>query len=130
MIPLTRPLDALELAKLDLPGGLIVPVVGVRGAIGFPNFCIDAAVGVGRDGTRSSIVSSVEVGSVSGAISAGTKGMSFLQFSRKELGASAICVCNAFAVKGTSSSACNGEAGSPFVTWLLSEVDGDGSSIG
>jgi hypothetical protein len=115
----------LEVVKLDLVGVLIV---GVRGVMGFPDFCIDATVGVGRDGSSAS---SEEVGSGSGAISAGTIEMSFLQFSKKELGASTACLCNAFVVKDTSGSVC--DKGSPCLTWLLTEaegVDGDGSDIG
>lgn len=104
---------ALEAVELVL---VLRAAVGVRGEIGFPNFCMDTAVGVARDGVSASSVSSREVGSVSDAILAETKGMSFLQFSKKEPGASAVCLCNAFTVKGTSSSTCDGEAGSLFLT--------------
>lgn len=100
--------------------------VGVCGEVGFPNFCIDAAVGVGRDSVGTPIVSSGEVGSGSGAISAGTKEMSFLQFSKKELGASAVCLSNAVVVKGTSGSVCDRD--STCLTWL--GVDSDGSDKG
>lgn len=120
---------ALKAAEPDLVD-VLKAVVGVRGGIEFPNFCIDAAVGVGREGVSASSVSSREVDSDSGAISAATRGTSFLQFSKKELGASAICLCTAFVVKGTSGSVC--DKVSAYFTWLLEAtgVDGDGLDKG
>ena len=120
IIPLVGALDtvALEADLVDV----LRAAVGVCGEVGFPNFGIDAAVGVGRDGEGTPIVSSGEVGSDSGAISAGTKEISFLQFS-KESGASAVCFSNAVVVKGASSLVC--DRGSPCLTCL--GVDGDGS---
>jgi len=79
---------ALKAAELELVD-VFKAAVGVRGGIEFPNFFIDA-VGVGREGVSALSVSSTEVDSGSGAISAATRGTSFLQFSKKELGASAI----------------------------------------
>lgn len=70
-------------------------------------------------------MSSEEVGTDSDAISAGIEGMSFLQFSKKEVGASAVCACNAFVVKGTSHLACDG--GSTLTE--VDAVDGDGSDL-
>jgi hypothetical protein len=119
VIPLVGALDtvALEADLVDV----LRAAVGVCGEVGFPNFSIDAAVGVGReDGVGTPIVSSGEVGSNSGAISAGTKEMSFLQFSKKESGASAVCLSNAVVVKGASSMVCDKD--SPCLTCL--GVDG------
>lgn len=124
IIPLVGALDtvALEADLVDV----LRAAVGVCGEVGFLNFGIDAAVGVGRDGVGTPIVSSGEVGSNSGAISAGTKEMSFLQFSKKESGASAVCLSNAVVVKGASSPVCG--ADSPCLSCL--GVDGDGSDKG
>ena len=110
---------ALEADLVDV----LRAAVGVCGEVGFPNFCMVAAVGVWRDGVGTPIVRSAEVGSNSGAISAGTKEMSFLQFSKKESGASAVCLSNAVVVKGASSPVCDSDC--PCLTWL--GVDGDGS---
>lgn len=125
VVPLVGTLDTVAL-KADLVD-VLRAVVGVCGEVGFPNFSIDAAVGVGReDGVGAPIVSSGEVGSNSGAISAGTKEMSFLQFSKKESGASAVCLSNAVVVKGVSSTICDSD--SPCLTCL--GVNGDGSDKG
>lgn len=127
VIPLVGALDtiALEVSLVDV---LRTAVGGVCKGVGFPNFGIDAAVGVGRDGSDTPIVSSGEVGSNSGAISTGAwvKEMSFLQFSKKESGASAVCFSNAVVVKGASSPVCNRD--SPCLTCL--GVDGEGSDKG
>ena len=119
-IPLGGALDTVAL-EADL-ADVLRAAVGVCGEVGFPNFGIDAAVGVGRDDGGTLIVSSGE-GSNSGAISAGTKKMSFLQFSKKESGASTVCLSNAVVVKGASSPICDRD--SPCLACL--GVDGDGS---
>jgi hypothetical protein len=116
VVPLVGTLDTAA-----LEANLVDAAVGVRGEVVFPNFCIDAAVGVGRDGVGTPIMSSGGVGSDSGAISAGT--MSFLQFSKKESGASAVCLSNAVVVRGASSLVWDRD--SSCLTWL--GVDGDGS---
>lgn len=121
VIPLVGALDTVA-----LEAGLVDAVGGVCGEVGFPNFGIDAAVGVGRDGVGIPIVSSGEVGSDSGAISAEVEEMSFLQFSKKESGASGVCFSNAVVVKGASSLVCDRD--SPCLTCL--GVDGDGSDKG
>jgi hypothetical protein len=116
VIPLAGGLDtvALEADLVDV----LRAAVGVHGEVGFPIFGIDAAVGVGRDGSSTPIV-----GSNSGAISAGT---SFLQLSKKELGASAVCFSNAVVVKDASIPVCDRD--NACLTWL--GVDGDGSDKG
>ena len=91
---------ALEAGLVDV---LRAAVGGVCGEVGLSKFGIVAAVGVWRDGEGAPIVSSGEVGSNSGAISAGTEEMSFLQFSKNVSGASAVCLSNAVVVKGASS---------------------------
>ena len=121
VIPLVGTLDTVA-----LEAGLVGAVWGVCGEVGFPNFGIDAAVGVGRDGVGTPIVSSGDVGSNSGAISAGAKEMSFLQFSKKESGASGVCFSKAVVVKGASSPVCDRD--SPSLTCF--GVDGDGSDKG
>ena len=126
VIPLVGALDTGAL-EADLVDVLRAAVGGVCGEVG-PDFGIDAAVGVGRDGADTPIVSSGEVGSNSGAIStgAGAKEMSFLQFSKKESGVSAVCLSNTVVVKGASSPVCDRD--SPRLTCL--GVDGDGSDRG
>ena len=122
------PLVALDTVALE--AGLVdvfrAALEGVCGEVGFPNFGIDVAVGVWRDGVGTPTVSSRELGSNSVAISTGAKKISFLQLSKKESGASAICLSNDVVFKGASIPVCDRD--SPCLTCL--GVDGDGSDKG